>query len=171
MRHNFPGTFLMQKRSLSHIRSWRARERRNVTKLWYPRKIVQRSRNEDKISTTPRHRTDSHNRGGAIATREMHRFSRQCAQRPRPFPVFFGEKRDGTECLAATPFGGLPPGNGAVAHRACVTLLRAYNHPGVSLSPPPWLGLFSPCPMARIFSSRSHSERSSSTFRSVAYPK
>lgn len=57
------------------------------------------------------------------------------------------------------------PGNGAVAHRACVTLLRAYNHPHVSLSPVPWLGLFPLCSMARIFPSRLHCERSSSTFR------
>lgn len=46
-------------------------------------------------------------------------------------------------------------GNGAVAHRACVTLLRAYNHPRVSLSPVPRVAgavsLVYLCSIARIF--------------------
>lgn len=97
-----------KKKSLSYIQSTiYASKRRNVTKLCYPREIVQRLRNEGKISMTG-HQADSHSREGAIAT-SMQRFSRHSARRLRSFPVFFGERRDGTECLAVTPFGGLPP--------------------------------------------------------------
>jgi len=85
----------------------------------------------------------------------------------------------GLSVSRTTPHGGrlATLGDGAVAHRACVTLLRAYNHPRITaldftLPLPRAAPLVRLRSMARIFSSRALAQppERSSTFRGAPCP-
>lgn len=65
------------------------------------------------------------------------RFSRQCGRAANYFRFPPEESETGLSVsrLAGLDRRGGTLGNGAVAHRACVTLLRAYNYPRVPFPP------------------------------------
>lgn len=116
----------------------RTRERNDPTKLRSARRIALFSDRETKAM---RHsRQWARNQAPALAT-NTHRLSRQCARRPVITSGFLRRRARRDWASRGHPVRRVATlGNGAVAHRACVTLLRAYNHLRVSLSPAPACG-------------------------------
>lgn len=83
---------------------------------------------------------DRSNLGGKVGGKDRTgRFSRQCGRAANYFRFPPEESETGLSVsrLAGLDRRGGTLGNGAVAHRACVTLLRAYNYPRVPFPPSP----------------------------------